>query len=576
MTDPSPDSLLEELKRRKVVRAGMVYGAVAFAVVEAADVFVPALGLPEWILTAVAFLAILGFPLVLVLAWAFELTPRGLKRARDEDEELGGSATPWLTGRSAAVVALALAVGLAGGWMARSGGPDATGTEGEPTRSSIAVLPFPDLSAEGERSYLGDGIAEELLNILAQVPDLKVAGRTSSFSFRGRDVDLRQVGRELGVATVLEGSVRREGGRVRITAQLIDARDGFQIWSESYDRDVESLLEVQEEIASAIAQELRLPLQIGAGLRVRLSEDPEAYQTYLQGRAFLNNRQIRRAGSAFERAIARDSTFAAAWGGLAEAIALRPYFDLGTFEDALPAAEEAARRALELDSTLVSARVALANVLRDQQRWAAAEKAYRKVLETDPDDPEAVNQYAQFFAWVGRDEECLEWAQRAQELDPLSFVPVMVQGYALLNLRRLDEAEARFRQALAMAPGGDLAGNGLLYVYALRGELEKAREIAPEIQTRAPLDLILSAVENPELRPAVSDTLLARARELRGTGSAFILAQWVTLLGNRDQIFRALEENSVTNLFWRPPLDRYRDDSRFRTLLEEYDLPYES
>jgi TolB-like protein/Tfp pilus assembly protein PilF len=437
------------------------------------------------------------------------------------------------------------------------------------------VLPFPDLSAEEDRSYLGDGIAEELLNILARVPDLKVAARTSSFSFRGRDVDLREVGRELGVSTVLEGSVRREGDQFRITAQLIDARDGFHLWSETYDRNVESLLQVQEEIASAIAQQLRLPLQIGPGLRARMSEDPEAYETYLRARALLNNREIPGAESAFRRALDRDSAFAAAWGGLAEAIALRPYYGRATFDEALGAAERAARRALELDSTLVSAHVALANVLRDQHQWSAADRAYLRALELNSDDPEAVSQYAQFFSWVGDAERTVEWAERAHELDPLSFVPVAVRAYGLLDLRRWEEAEEAFRQGLALNPGSELAGNGLLLLFALRGEEEKARELAPEVDTEVPVELVASAVGNPEMHPRVTDSLLDRYRTLEGTGAALLVTHWITHFGSREQVLGLLERQATPNVLWRPTLDPYRDDPRFQALLEQFDLPYE-
>ncbi len=310
-----------ELKRRKVFRVAAVYGAASFAILEASDILFPRIGLPEWTVTFVAVLALLGFPVALVLAWVYERTPAGMRRTEEaETGELEAIAAA--PARSRWPVGLAAAIGTAllllGSWWAL-GRPSPAGTKAAADSGrqagvyqSIAVLPFANMSEDASDEYFSDGLTEELLNALARVPDLKVAGRTSSFVYKGENKDLREIGEALGVETILEGSVRRAGGRVRVTAQLIDAADGFHVWSSDWDRELtaDNVFDIQDEIAGSVAEALATGMApdvgapAGAGTVATWSgrvpalvrtADLETYDLYLLGRQRLGLAQPGRA-----------------------------------------------------------------------------------------------------------------------------------------------------------------------------------------------------------------------------------------------------------------------------------------
>ncbi|HRO88185.1 MAG TPA: hypothetical protein PLH21_09190, partial [Chiayiivirga sp.] len=295
-------SLFAELQRRNVFRVGAAYLVVAWLLVEISDTTFPRLGLPEWTVTFVIALLLLGLPVALFLAWAYELTPEGVKPTRDV--QLHESITR-VTGRKLDLSIIAVLL-VALGWFAwdkfgvgPQAPPPAAAGQAE---ASIAVLPFTDMSAAGDQEYFGDGLAEEILNLLAGVRELKVSGRTSSFSFKGKDVPIPEIGRALGVAHILEGSVRKSGDRVRITAQLVKAEDGFHLWSETFDRQMEDIFAIQDEIADAIANALQLTLVgeiTGAG-------DLAAYDLYLQARPLVysrNPQNLREARRLIDRAL---------------------------------------------------------------------------------------------------------------------------------------------------------------------------------------------------------------------------------------------------------------------------------
>ena len=261
----SHQRFLAELKRRNVFRVAAVYGATAFVTIEAADLVFPRIPLPEWTIALVVWLVLLGFPVALVLAWAYEKTPDGMRPTDPaETAELDAIVsqprrTRWPAGIAALVGVVLL--GLGAWWTLTRTGP------GAQTYDSLAVLPFENMSGDPDNQYFSDGLTEELINALAGVEDLKVAGRTSSFALRDASLDLRTIGDTLGVVTVLEGSVRRSEDRVRITAQLIDAKTGFQLWSGEYDRDITDIFLVQEELARSIVGALA-PTQRGEGVEL--------------------------------------------------------------------------------------------------------------------------------------------------------------------------------------------------------------------------------------------------------------------------------------------------------------------
>jgi TolB-like protein len=330
-------SLYSELKRRKVVRVALVYVATAFAVVQAADVMLPRMGVPEWVTNLVVALAVLGLPIALVLAWALELTPDGVRVTRSAPAGAGIPAPPALLGgRTIAVAALLLAVGVglgAGLLLAPRTSTDSLQTlpvgddrDAAPDRS-VAVLPFADFSPDGDQEWFSDGLAEEILNALARLPDVRVASRTGSFQFRGHSGDVRAIADSLGVAHILEGSVRRSGDQLRITAQLIRASDDAHLWSQNFDRDATDVIRVQEEIAYEIARTLRTALDpeelarmVAAGTNSVAAHEALLRYWYLESRA--NEREdfglLAEAYDAIDEARALDPQFHRAHAAAAE------------------------------------------------------------------------------------------------------------------------------------------------------------------------------------------------------------------------------------------------------------------
>jgi adenylate cyclase len=478
-------------------------------------------------------------------------------------------------GLAAAVVLLvALGVALLTGIL-----PWGSGTL-EASDASVAVLPFDDMSEGGGQEYFADGMTEEILNALARVPDLRVAARTSSFAYKGREVDIRDVARELGVATVLEGSVRRDGDDLRITAQLIDARNGFHLWSETYDRKLESVFAIQEEIAAAIARELKGSLGLSSGDRLvrNRTGDMGAYELYLDARSHVRRRGegVEQAIGLFERALQRDPGFAPAWAGLAEAWSLVPYWHAGRdsayWAESLDRAAEAAEKALELDPDLVSAHVALGNAHRDRWEWAESDRVYQRALELAPDDPEANQQYAEMLAGMGRTEEAIPYARRAAELDPLAAVRLSALGYILWNADRPDEALASLRRALAIDSTLGYVNGNIGRILISTGRYAEAEAFLQEtgVPVDAPTRRVTRALAAADTAAAIeilrADTLVA--------GYHYLYA----LVGDPERAIAALAKGvfggpfGTPDALWDPTHVRYRDDPRFRELVRSRNL----
>ena len=449
----------EELKRRNVYRVGIAYGIVSWLVLQIADLVFENIGAPGWVIKVLMFLIALGFVAALVIAWAYELTPEGIKREKDVRRE---DSVTVATGRKlnaitlAAVVLLMVFMVVDRLVLERQPGktPPETATVGQraapqqanPTaepgqaaasaeEQSIAVLPFVDMSPQGDQGYFADGITEEILNVLVKTHSLKVAGRTSSFQFRGRNEDLREVGEQLGVENILEGSVRKSGNRLRITAQLVKASDGFHLWSETYDRELTDVFAIQDDIARAITDALAVQLHLSGNastLAPVLTSNMTAYDKYLEARDLVARRtDFPRMISLLEEATRLDPQFAAGWATLAQAYALTPYYGVEDWGPALQQAGVYAHKAVELGPDSSDAWTALANVQRDSRQWNDAQASYQRALELNPDDIEANAQFAQMLLRVGHVPEALEHGKRAAELDPLSWVNQSMLGAAL-------------------------------------------------------------------------------------------------------------------------------------------------
>jgi TolB-like protein/Flp pilus assembly protein TadD len=439
-------------------------------------------------------------------------------------------------------------------------------------RPAIAVLPFDDMSPEGDQEYFSDGISGEILAVLAKIRGLRVAARSSAFTYKGRDSDLRRVGEELGVPYLLDGSVRKDGNQVRISVQLVSAADGFVLWSQTYERRLENVFAIQSEIAATVADSLRVPLGLSQEELVSSTLDMAAHDLYLSGRAALRRRGpgVGEAVRLFQSAVARDSMWAPAWAALAEAHAINPLYtglggestDSAFWSRSLASAEAAARRALQLDPRNASARVALGGVHRDRWEWEDGEREFLRALDLDPDSEEAHLQYAELLWGMGRLDESLRETGRALALDR---APIFLDahGFVLHMNGRLEEAEAMLEEGLAIDTAGD--------VHFLRTVL--ATLLLFEGRYREAIDRFASY-----LTDSTGYRLLGEALE---TGDATLIpesagrghSQVLVLLGEPDRALDVLEgivfamPFRVSYEIWDPILAPIWDTERFQEVI---------
>jgi adenylate cyclase len=575
-------SLLTELKRRKVFRVAVVYAATGFVVLQVADIMLPSLGVPAWALSLIVVLLILGFPVALVLAWALELTPDGVRvtpapSAGDHDQP-----PPSLLGKRTLAVAgalVVLGVGLGAGWFLRpmspSAPPPAAHTADAATARSIAVLPFVNMSDDAANEFFADGISEELLNVLVRVDGIGVASRTSSFAYKGRELGAAAIASELGVNHILEGSVRKAGNQVRITAQLIDAVNDRHLWSETYDRELTDIFEIQDEIANAIVAALRGTLgtdRVERVVTVRADTDNlDAYEAYLKARElFLARSELPESVRLYEHAVALDPNFARGWEGLAEVASViedwafldptireREYLDL---------ALQAADRALALDSSL-------------SVPWAARAGATMRTLPAD-------------FA------QGLEWLDRAIAADRNNTSAYLFRSVVWVNLGFFDRALADQDRCLAIDPAYQncLRWKALTLLFA--GDTDTALElfeqgvasgfvenradnfIGPLLERGNRLAALLLAPGTVEMKQAI---IAARSSGVSPPDALAIVeravpdprfhSHFLMLLGAYDLAAEAESLQFTAVLFWDPAHAGMRGTPAFKRIVEQIGIP---
>ncbi len=447
--------LFEELKRRNVFRVGIAYAVVAWLVLQVADIVVDALTAPDWVMKGLLALLLLGLPVALLFSWVYEVTPEGIKRESEVDRS---HSITHRTGRRLDVVIIAVLV-LALGYFVvdkfvlqpgadtgeavvvdsapapdPAGGATAKDAPGAAPEKSIAVLPFVNLSSDPEQEFFSDGISEELLNVLAQYPDLRVAARTSSFQFKGQNQDIGEIARLLKVKHVLEGSVRKAGNQLRITAQLIEADNGYHLWSQTYDRELKDVFAIQDEISAAIGEALRVELALGGDLsehapRVAESDNTAAYEAFLKGRNLIARRgrkSITEGVEQLERAVRLDPDYAPSHAWLAIGISLllnspSSYGDY-TLSEAQELATPHLERALELQPDLAAAWGARALMSGQAGDVLAAIDAAERAVALNPVFVDAINWGAQAAGAAGNYELALAQTESLVEVDPLSVV----------------------------------------------------------------------------------------------------------------------------------------------------------
>ena len=470
----------------------IAYVIVAWLLLQVSDTLVPALHLPDWFHSGVAFVLILGFPVAIIFAWAFELTPEGLKKEKDVDRS---ESITHITSRKLDFVVIGLLV-VALGYFAfdkfvldpsrdaelvqatTQAVTEQVVTEQEASAesgNSIAVLPFVNMSDDASNEYFSDGLSEELLNLLVKIPQLQVAARTSSFSFKGKDVKIAQIARELNVSHILEGSVRKAGNRVRITVQLIKADDGFHLWSETYDRTLDDIFVVQDEIANAVVAALKVTL-MGAIPATRPT-DPEVYSLYLQAK-YLNNllgkEDLEKALTAYEQALAIDPDYAPAWVGLNVVYQNQAKFGWRAGAQAMDLSLAAVQQALLIDNKLASAWASLAYLKRFQWDWAGAKAAIEKALALEPNSTFVIGTAATLAGTFGQLEKSIELFERVAKLDPLSSPTFRALALRYRSIGNFEKALETINQVKLINPRHPSLQSDLAMIYLLGGDPETA------------------------------------------------------------------------------------------------------
>jgi serine/threonine-protein kinase len=546
-------SLFSELKRRNVIRVTIAYVITAWLVLQVADVVLGNIAAPAWVFQVILLVLALGLPIAVLFAWAYELTPHGIRREKDI---VRSESVTQQTGRKldrAIIVILVVAVA----YFAFDKFVANEQLENVPTisasavdtgdKASIAVLPFVNMSSDAEQDYFSDGISEELLNLLAKIPQFQVAGRTSSFAFKGKDDDLRTIGESLGVTTILEGSVRKGGERVRITAQLINVEDGFHLWSETYDRELTDIFAVQDEIASAVVDELKVTLLGNAFAKAEQSDaiNTNAYNAYLQGLFYLNksgpsNRRI--AMSHFEEAVAIEPEFASAWAGLSRASVQYSSQASKDVEAALLRGREAADKALELDPGLPEAHIALGFIqyIYDWD-WDAAEASYRRALGLRPGDVLARRNLARLVGDRGDIDKSLQMLRSIIEVDPLDENLQMAYAGRLFDQEEFEAGRSVVNRLLEQNPSLSFGPVFLAWFIMYEGRLEEALEHAKaepvDFARWGTLAILHHRLGNEEASQEAQQQLL----DVYGNLAAYQNAQIHAFRGEIDEAVRWLE-----------------------------------
>jgi TolB-like protein/Tfp pilus assembly protein PilF len=593
-------SVILEAHRRSLWQVLLVYVGGALVAYQAVQALTEGLELPQWFPWLAVVLFIIGLPFVVATALVRETPALSTPRSQTEAPEVQAEATAerhearrrhrFLTWRNAVasfVVALAVWGIVAAGWLVLGTGAD-DATQG-PTYRSVAVLPLDNFTGDPEQEYFVDGMTEQLTTELANISELLVISRTSVMQYKDTEKPLREIGRELGVQVVVEGSVTRGAGKVRINAQLVETMSDRHLWADSYERDLEDVLALQGEVARAIAREIqvRLTPEEEERLTSRRPIDPDAYDTYLRGRhhwSRFTEGDLRKAIGHFENAIAIDSTYAPAYAGLADALAILAFFGLMEPDDAFRRARRAAQRALELDESLAEAHTTLGRILYVYDwNWEGAEQAFRRAIELNQSFAGGHHSYAVFLVRLARFEEAERMLDRALQLDPLS--PRMNNNSAWIPFLARDYRTAiqAYQNALALNPEFAMSHRELAWAYVEVGEYgkaiqeaERAVELSADDFNLASLGYVLGLSGETQRALQVLGDLEARTRDryVSPTNLALIHIGLGNTAAALDWLELAVEDRSafLANLAVHPFFDALRPEERFRRILRQVGL----
>jgi TolB-like protein len=599
-------SLFAELRRRNVFKAAAAYLALGWVVTQVTSTMAPALHMPDWIVPVVVWIGVIGFPFVIMFSWIYELTPEGLKRESEVDRS--ASITHVTSRRLDHIIIglLVLAIGLfafdrfvprrvepstasreaATPAVPSASTPSAATAAPAASDNSIAVLPFVDMSQAKDQEYFSDGLSEELLNLLAQVPQIRVIARTSSFAFKGKEVGVAEIAKTLSVAHVLEGSVRKSGDTLRITAQLIRTTDSSHLWSETYDRQLTDVFKVQDEIAAAVVAQLKvklLPAQQVTSLH--RTANTEAYNQFLLGNQFFSRTSAegyRLAATAYQKAIALDPGYAAAYAGLAFAelyagdYAATAEENVSARQRALAAADKSIALAPDLADGYAARGWLRSNVTWD---WTGGQADFEKALALEPGSAATQRRYGLLLLNLGRMTEAVAATRKSIELDPLSSAAWNNLGTMyFVNPDQFREAREALDRALAINPESNFANNNLATLELLEGHAQKALDVfrrAGEVWSQTGVAMAEHTLGHAKESQRALDELIAKYAH----DSAYQIADVYAWRGEADKAFEWLErayvqrDGGLGGIKVDPVLKSLWTDARFAAMLKKLGLP---
>jgi TolB-like protein/Tfp pilus assembly protein PilF len=582
-------SFFAELKRRNVYKVAVAYAVVGWLLAQVATQIFPFLEIPNWIVRLVIVLIAIGFPIALVIAWAFEATPEGIKRTEVADAMSRGSVGrkryAWIY-----IVVIGAVISAALFFIGRFTvqNKTATAAPSDIPSKSIAVLPFDSLSEDKNNAYFAEGVQDEILTRLAKVADLKVISRTSTQRFKSAPSDLRDIAKQLGVMNILEGSVQKANDQVRVNVQLINALNDAHLWAEIYDRKLTDIFATESDIAKTIAETLQAKLT--GSEKTAMSKKPtansEAYELYLKGRFFWNKRtgaDLRKAIDYFNQAITKDPNYALAYSGLADSYLLLPPYGAAAPKESIPQAKAAVKKALELDDTLAEAHASSGRIVSGfdfDSPKAIAE--FGRALQLNPNYATAHHWFAAGpLLALGRFDESIVEAKRSIELDPLSMINNADFGNDYYYARRYDEAIAQLRKTIEIEPRFYLAHYYLGQALQMKGQLPEAiaeyRKASELDDDPFALAMLGQACARSGQRDEANKILTRLSEEAK---SRYVAAYGIGMvylgLGDKnramDELERAYHENDgndIYNIRVDPLLDDLRGDPRFEALAEK-------
>lgn len=598
-------SFFAELKRRNVFRVAIGYVITAWLLLQVVDLVLDNIHAPDWVMQVFMLALAIGFPLAVFFAWAFELTPEGVKRESQVDRS---KSITTQTGRKLdrhIMIAMALALAYFAYDKFLSPAQDSTpattanvsetaenraAAESSPApaadEKSVAVLPFLNMSDDAENEYFSDGISEELLNVLVRVKGLRVPSRTSSFTFKGSNKKLAEIGKELQVDHILEGSVRKSGNRIRVTAQLIDVNTDTHLWSETYTRQLDDIFAVQDEIAQSIASALKVTLtgKDQAPIQSRSTDSVEAYNKYLLGRHLWNQRtpaSLLASVEPLQEAIALDPRYGRAWEALADAYVLIPEYRSGSIQEYIPLAHTAIDRALAIDPESARALTTSAYIkFMYDYDLESARSEFMRAIDIDPDYATARQWYGELLAAEGDLDAALEQLKLARMADPLAHIMPHDMGWFLMWTDRSDEAYRYFQESIELNPNFQNSYRNLALLQMRDGHFDPARENIRKGYSIMKLDpatdlAVVDALENPALKESAVALVLADSQTADGT---FGKARMLMLLGAPELALESLEkgfeqgDSYAVHMKRMNLYDPLRDNPRFQALLTKMNM----